>query len=114
MPSSDLTCPSCKKMNAEGGRYCIQCGEILSPIYCSACGTKNPDGIERCLDCGSALPTLAGLRWNPTVSVLNPTGAMTEQKQPSAEDHSPLKWLRAKVDRDKTVKTTKTSASNHT
>jgi len=111
MSSSYLTCPSCKKMNGEGSRYCIQCGGILIPIYCSACGTKNPDGIERCLECGSSIPTLAGLRWNPTVTVLNPTGAMTETKQPSTEDRSLLKRLRAKVDRDRT---TKTSASNRT
>lgn len=119
MPSAYLGCPSCGKMNAEGSRYCIQCGSILNPIYCSSCGTKNPDGLEQCLECGSSMPSLAGLRWIPIVTVLNPTSAMTEERQSYAAentlDNSAVKWLRAKVDPHKrTVKTTETSANNQT
>ena len=119
MASTHLTCPSCGKMNVEGGRYCIQCGAILNPIYCSLCGTKNPDGLEKCLECGSTMPSLAGLRWNPIVTVLTPTSAMTEEKQSTATenpvDNSTRKRVRAKVRPDrKTVKANDTSASSHT
>ena len=119
MASTHLTCPSCGKMNVEGGRYCIQCGAILNPIYCSSCGTKNPDGLEQCLECGSSMPRLAGLRWKPIVTVLNPTSAMTEGKRLGLTENtvgnSALKWLRAKVDLQKNAdKTTEASANNHT
>lgn len=121
MPPAFLTCPSCGKMNAEGGRYCIQCGSILSPIYCSSCGTKNPDGLEQCLECGSSLPSLAGLRWNPIVTVLSPTSAMSGEELPTvtadAADKTGGKWLRRKADRrERTGKANarQTSASNHT
>jgi predicted RNA-binding Zn-ribbon protein involved in translation (DUF1610 family) len=116
MSPASLTCPTCGKMNAEGGRYCIRCGAILNPIYCSSCGTKNPDGLEQCLECGASMPTLAGLRWNPIVTVINPTSAMAEEKQSkltqNAHDSS-LKRLRAKLDRHKQIRKPETSANNH-
>jgi hypothetical protein len=118
MPSASLACPSCGKMNAEGGRYCIQCGAILNPIYCSLCGTKNPDGLDQCLECGSSMPSLAGFRWSPVVTVISPTSAMTEEKQSSLRENvsgSSLRRLRAKLGRHKRIgKSTETSANNHT
>jgi len=65
------------------------------------------------------MPTLAGLRWNPIVTILNPTSAMTEEKQvnvtENAVDNSAFKWVRTKIHPDKkTVETTATSANNHT
>jgi len=118
MPSY-LTCPACRKANAEDGRYCIHCGAILLPIYCSACGNKNPDGLEQCLECGSPMPRLSGLRWSPIVTVLNPTSAMTEVKEEAptqTADEAPASWLRSKKF-DRTKKQTKSadsSANNHT
>jgi RNA polymerase subunit RPABC4/transcription elongation factor Spt4 len=119
MPPAYLTCPSCRKTNAEDGRYCIHCGSILFPVYCSSCGTRNPDGLEQCLECGSSLPSLAGFRWNPIVTVLNPTSAMIEGNQAAVtenvDDKSSFKWLRSRLDLGKTADSaTESSASNHT
>jgi RNA polymerase subunit RPABC4/transcription elongation factor Spt4 len=119
MVSAHLTCPSCSKTNAEGGRYCIHCGSILNPLYCSSCGTKNPDGLEQCLECGSSMPSLTGFRWTPTVTILNPTSAMTEGEQAivrtNAKGKPPFRWLRSKLERSKKVtNTTRSSANNHT
>ena len=65
------------------------------------------------------MPSLAGLRWNPTVTVLNPTSAMVEEKQPGAMektgDDSALKWLREKIhERKRPAKGDETSANTHT
>ena len=119
MPTSFLTCASCGKTNVEGGRYCINCGAILNPIYCSSCGTKNPDGLERCLECGSSMPSLAGLRWIPVVTVLKPTSAMSEGKYPNPTEstvgNSGLKWFRGRRDRRKRAReASQAFANNHT
>ena len=104
MSDSYLSCPSCRKLNVSDGRYCIQCGSILNPIYCSQCGTPNPDGLEQCLECGTRMPSLSGFRWNPIVTVLNPTSAMTERGDTvpyvSTDGEGRLKWLRSKLERD--------------
>jgi predicted amidophosphoribosyltransferase len=104
MPGSYLSCPSCGKPNLSDGRYCIHCGSILDLIYCSHCGTPNPDGLEQCLECGTSMPSLMGFRWNPIVTVLNPTSAMTERTDTVpyeiADGESRLKWLRSKLERE--------------
>ena len=102
MPNAYLSCPSCKKVNVKEGRYCIQCGSILNPVYCSSCGTANPDGLKQCLECGASLPSLLGLRWKPIITVLNPTSAMLEGKEaasnePDDSKHA-FKWLRSKLE----------------
>jgi hypothetical protein len=85
MASTIMKCPSCKKANKLGSRYCIECGAILKPIYCSICGATNPDGLEQCLECGKTLPALSGIRWGPIVTVLKPTSAMTNEEELLAE-----------------------------
>jgi len=80
MAESLTTCPSCKKRNRGGGRYCIHCGAILKPVYCSACGTVNPDGLTHCLECGNPIPRLTEIRWGPIVTVLQPTSAMVNEE----------------------------------
>ena len=76
-----VACPSCRKQNKTDGRYCIHCGSILRPVYCSNCGTPNPDDLPQCLECGTALPDLSDIRWNPVVTVLQPTSAMVNDVQ---------------------------------
>ena len=119
MPYDNLTCASCGKTNAKGGSYCIHCGAILNAIYCSSCGTKNPDGLENCLECGATMPSLAGFRWNPIVTVLNPTSAMIEEKQLGvAENHvddATPEWRRKKINKSKkVVQANPTSENTHT
>ena len=65
------------------------------------------------------MPSLAGLKWNPIVTVLNPTSAMKGEDWSRADentvDNSALRWLREKFNLDKkTVKTDEASANNHT
>ena len=65
------------------------------------------------------MPSLAGFRWNPIVTVLNPTSAMVEASQASVtenvEEKLSLKWLRSKLDVVKRAETpTEPSGRNHT
>jgi hypothetical protein len=65
------------------------------------------------------MPSLAGLKWNPIVTILNPTSAMTDEDwfrtQEDTVDKSAFRWLREKLNVDKkTSKTNETSANNHT
>jgi len=65
------------------------------------------------------MPSLAGFKWVPIVTVLKPTSAMNEGKYPnqteSVVDNSSFKWLRGKRNRRKKAKvTTETSVNNHT
>ena len=83
MSGPPMQCPFCGKQNAPDGRYCVHCGKILRTVYCSSCGTPNPVDLPRCLECGIPLPSLGGIRWNPIVTILRPTGAMTEETEPS-------------------------------
>jgi predicted amidophosphoribosyltransferase len=80
MSGTIVRCPSCRRTNKLDNRYCIDCGSILKPIYCSSCGTASPEGLEQCLECGKTLPTLMGIRWNPIVTVLKPTSAMSNEE----------------------------------
>lgn len=79
MSGTPIQCPSCKRRNKPDGRYCIYCGKILKSVYCSSCGTPNPEGLSGCLECGNPLPSLNDIRWGPIVTVLQPTGAMTDE-----------------------------------
>ena len=88
MAGDVITCSSCRKVNEPDARYCISCGRVLKPVYCSACGTVNPVGLEQCLECGNYLPALTGIRWNPIVTVLQPTSAMTNETVAQASPDS--------------------------
>jgi RNA polymerase subunit RPABC4/transcription elongation factor Spt4 len=101
---TQTTCPSCKKLDDGNGRFCIHCGSILKPVYCSHCGTLNPEDLEQCLECGNSIPKLTDVKWNPVVTVIQPTSAMTDggtnaifsnleglrtNEEPSGENTSP-------------------------
>jgi hypothetical protein len=52
------TCPSCGFENAEGTKFCSECGGKLgmpSAAFCTQCGTKNEPGTKFCTECGSKL-----------------------------------------------------------
>lgn len=49
-------CPQCGAKNAQGVRFCSQCGSSMAaPISgkCPACGKENPPGTKFCGDCGT-------------------------------------------------------------
>ena len=50
----DLDCPSCGAENAEGKRFCGDCGTPLV-LRCPACGAESPPGKKFCGDCGADL-----------------------------------------------------------
>lgn len=53
------TCPNCGSFNAEGVRFCQDCGAKLGPTaknLCSGCGAENAAGTRFCGGCGARLP----------------------------------------------------------
>jgi len=82
----------------------------MKPVYCSSCGTMNPEGLNQCIECGNQVPKLSGIRWNPVVTIIQPTSGMTEREaqeiqteaEPSFIEDSgdkPLRWLRDRIGR---------------
>ena len=49
-----MTCASCGHVNAEGQKYCGECGSPLQAV-CGSCGTSNPPGQRFCGECGATL-----------------------------------------------------------
>ena len=47
-----LTCPSCGTYNAEGIKFCQECGSRLGTLRCSGCGTELSYGTRYCGECG--------------------------------------------------------------
>ncbi len=54
-----VTCPTCGKQNAEGMKFCGDCGTRLpfDKVICPACGYENPKGTKFCGGCGTKLPS---------------------------------------------------------
>jgi class 3 adenylate cyclase/tetratricopeptide (TPR) repeat protein len=53
-----MTCASCGHVNAEGQKFCGECGSPLQAV-CGSCGTSNPPGQRFCGECGAALASTA-------------------------------------------------------
>ena len=49
-----MTCASCGHVNAEGQKFCGECGSPLQTV-CATCGAPNVPGQKFCGECGSAL-----------------------------------------------------------
>jgi uncharacterized membrane protein YvbJ len=49
-----MRCSSCGTENAEGAKFCNECGASLARV-CSACGTTNAPGAKFCSECGGSL-----------------------------------------------------------
>ena len=62
-PSAGLTCSACGSVNAEGTKFCQNCGRKLEPPapvvvegnICPGCGATNDAGVKFCRECGSKL-----------------------------------------------------------
>ena len=53
-----MTCASCGHVNAEGQKFCGECGSPLQAV-CGSCGTSNPPGQRFCGECGATLVSTA-------------------------------------------------------
>ena len=52
------TCRNCGFENAEGRKFCQECGtklEQFTSVVCPACGVQNDDGVKFCGNCGKML-----------------------------------------------------------
>ncbi|MDR1776132.1 MAG: zinc ribbon domain-containing protein [Actinomycetes bacterium] len=52
------TCPSCGTVNAEGIKFCNECGTKLgesAKVYCPSCGAEAAAGTRFCGSCGANL-----------------------------------------------------------
>jgi class 3 adenylate cyclase/tetratricopeptide (TPR) repeat protein len=68
-----MTCASCGHVNAEGQKFCGECGSALQTV-CGSCATSNPPGQRFCGECGAALAPQA-----------QPRGAEATPAPPAAE-----------------------------
>jgi class 3 adenylate cyclase/tetratricopeptide (TPR) repeat protein len=50
-----MRCPGCESDNAEGARFCAQCGRRLAPSACPSCGAETQPSQRFCGACGAAL-----------------------------------------------------------
>ncbi len=55
-----MVCPSCGTENADGKKFCTECGTALA-LVCPSCGSPVDDGQKFCGECGTSLaaPTTA-------------------------------------------------------
>src|SRR5438034_4751280 len=51
-----MECPRCQHANADGARFCGECGvSLLREVPCASCGHGNPAGHKSCNGCGGPL-----------------------------------------------------------
>src|SRR5438093_2024339 len=56
-----MECPRCHHANADGARFCGECGaSLLLDAPCASCGQANPAGQKFCNGCGQRLGESAG------------------------------------------------------
>jgi len=75
--SSTLLCSGCQHENADGARFCNECGNALVP-RCPACGEENPQKAKFCAECG-----------RPLTSAKGKTRPVTRSAPPSPRDYTP-------------------------
>lgn len=51
--AATVACPKCGAANAEGAKFCSECGESLAPKACSNCGAALAAGAKFCPECGT-------------------------------------------------------------
>ena len=69
-----MTCASCGHVNAEGQKFCGECGSPLQAV-CGSCGAATVPGQKFCGDCGTPLGSATSA----------PTGATPAVSAPAAE-----------------------------
>lgn len=53
---ADARCPSCGRQNAEGVKFCQECGAKLGKTPCVSCGAELAPGARFCGVCGARQP----------------------------------------------------------
>ena len=71
-----MTCPSCGHENAEGQKFCGECGSALQ-AGCPSCGAENPPGQRFCGQCGTPLTSTTAA---PAVATGKPTSPAAERR----------------------------------
>ncbi|MFC2038734.1 zinc ribbon domain-containing protein [Chloroflexota bacterium] len=76
-----MKCPNCQIENADGVKFCGQCGQPLkAEITCPECGHQNPANVKFCNECGHSLTESAA---SPTLGTPPPMAPPEpEVKQP--------------------------------
>src|SRR5207248_294340 len=54
-----VTCSKCSAENAEGAKFCIECGETFKG-RCPKCGLANPANAKFCQECGTSFGPVIG------------------------------------------------------
>ena len=62
-----MTCSACGSANAEGQKFCGECGAKLT-AGCASCGAENAPGQKFCGECGASLASQATPRPEATVA----------------------------------------------
>jgi membrane protease subunit (stomatin/prohibitin family) len=55
--ATGVSCASCGTANAEGAKFCANCGTSLAPptVACASCQAPNPVGAKFCSSCGTSM-----------------------------------------------------------
>ncbi len=79
-------CPSCGESNAEGAKFCANCGKELGD-NCLNCGAELPGGVAFCPSCGTSLSvTTTQERRFITVLFVDLVGFTAESDEADPED----------------------------
>ncbi|MBI4850584.1 MAG: SPFH domain-containing protein [Acidobacteria bacterium] len=52
-PVATIACPKCQSPNAQGAKFCAECGTSLLPKACSRCNQPLNPGAKFCSECGN-------------------------------------------------------------
>lgn len=52
-PQATVSCPKCQSPNAQGAKFCAECGLSLLPKACSRCNQPLSPGVKFCSECGN-------------------------------------------------------------
>lgn len=51
--ATTVSCPKCQSSNAQGAKFCAECGQSLLPKACSRCNQPLNPGAKFCSECGN-------------------------------------------------------------
>jgi predicted ATPase/class 3 adenylate cyclase len=74
-----MRCPQCDHENAEGQRFCGNCGNALTSV-CGTCASPNPPGQRFCGNCGTPLVSSADAPQPGLAQTRQPTAPSTERR----------------------------------